>query len=137
MRGHGEDGSALTLGWTAIAACGLVLVLVLDLTAYLAAAARAQGAADAAALAAATAADPRSGATDGRTPGAAAARLARAWDVELRHCSCQHGPGSVEVTVAAAVRAVAVTRFAGRTVTATAEARLVRAPPDRGLNRPG
>lgn len=137
MRGRGEAGSALTLGWTAIAACGLVLVLVLDLTAYLAAAARAQGAADAAALAAAVAADPRSGATDGRTPQDAAARLARAWDVELRRCSCRHGPGSVEVTVAAAVRAVAVTRFAGRTVTATAEARLVRAPPDRQVSRPG
>lgn len=132
----GEDGSVLTMGWTAIAACGLALLLVLDLTAYLAAASRAQGAADAAALAAAVAADPRSGTLDARTPEQAAARLARAWHVELRRCSCRPGPHPVEITVAAPVRAIAVTRFAGRTVTATAEARLVRDTRDR-VSRPG
>ena len=42
-----QDGSVLTVGWVGVAACGLALLLVLDLTAYLAAASRAQGAADA------------------------------------------------------------------------------------------
>lgn len=121
-----EEGSVLTLGWVGLAVTGLALVLVVDLTAYAVAAGRAQAAADAAALAAVAAADPRAGSTTTVEPSVAAARAAEASGGELRRCDCRRGAGPVEVLVGVPVRAVAVTRFAGRTVTARARARLVR-----------
>lgn len=123
---RGQDGSVLALGWAGLAVTGVALVLVLDLTAYVVAAGRAQAAADAAALAAVAAADPRAGLPAPTTPEVAAARVADASGAELRRCDCRPGTGPVEVVVGVPVRAVAVTRFAGRTVTATARARLVR-----------
>lgn len=121
----GQDGSVLTVGWVGLAVTALALVLVVDLTAYLVAAGRAQAAADAAALAAAAAADPRSGVT-GTHPEAAATRVARASGAQVRRCDCRRERRSVEVVVGVPVRAIAVTRFAGRTVTARARAHLVR-----------
>lgn len=121
-----EDGSVLTLGWVGLAVTALALVLVVDLTAYEVAAGRAQAAADAAALAAAAAADHRAGLDTSGPPEVVAARVAERSGAELRRCRCRAGPGPVEVVVGVPVRAVAVTRFAGRTVTARARARMVR-----------
>ncbi len=120
-----EEGSALWLGWVGLATVGLILVLVVDLAAYLVAGARAQGAADAAALAAIAISDPRGG-LDG-DPRAAATQVAVEGGGELRRCSCALGQEEVEVTVAVPVRALAVTRFAERTATATSRAHLVPA----------
>lgn len=125
-----EDGSALLLGWTGLAVVVVVLVLVVDLTAYLVAAGRAQTAADAAALAAVAVADPRGG-VDG-VPAAAARRVAAANGGQMVRCRCAPGVRRVEVKVAVPVRAIAVSRFAGRTAAATAQARLV---PGRPLSR--
>lgn len=125
-RRHREDGSVLALGWVGLAATALALVLVVDLTAYLVAAGRAQAAADAAALAAAAAADPRSTPSGTGPPEVVAARVAERSGGELRRCRCRRGQGPAEVVVGVPVRAVAVTRFAGRTVIATARARMVR-----------
>ncbi|MFN2556207.1 MAG: pilus assembly protein TadG-related protein [Nitriliruptorales bacterium] len=119
----GEEGSALWLGWVGLATVGLILVLVVDLAAYLVAGARAQGAADAAALAAVALSDPRGGLAG--DPRAAATQVAVESGGELRRCICAHRRGEVEVTVAVPVRALAVTRFAGRVVTATSKAHLV------------
>ncbi len=121
-----EEGSALWLGWVGLATAGLVLVLVIDLAAYLVAGARAQGAADAAALAAVAVSDPRGG-LEG-DPRSVATRVAVEAGGELRECACSYGQGEVEVTVAVPVRALAVTRLAGRSVTASSKAHLV--PPD-------
>lgn len=121
-----EDGSVLTLGWVGLAVTALALVLVVDLTAYAVAAGRAQAAADAAALAAAAAADIRVGPGSAGPPEVVAARVAGRSGAELRRCRCRTGQGSVEVVVGVPVRAVAVTRFAGRTVTGTARAQMVR-----------
>lgn len=118
-----EEGSALWLGWVGLATVVLVLVLVVDLAAYLVAGARAQGAADAAALAAVVVSDPRGG-LDG-DPWSVATRVAVEAGGELRGCDCARRQGEVEVTVAVPVRALAVTRFAGRTATATSRAHLV------------
>lgn len=118
-----EDGSALWLGWVGLATTVLVLVLVVDLAAYLVAGARAQAAADAAALAAVAVSDPRSGLAG--DPRAVAARVAAESGGGLRRCDCARRRGEVAVTVAIPVRAVAVSRFAGRTVTATSRAHLV------------
>ncbi len=118
-----EEGSALWLGWVGLTTVALVLVLVVDLTAYLVATARAQGAADAAALAAVAVSDPRGGLTG--DPRTVAARVAVEAGGELRRCDCARRQGEVEVTVAIPVRALAVTRFAGRSATATARAHLV------------
>ncbi|MDP8960274.1 MAG: hypothetical protein M3N32_01395 [Actinomycetota bacterium] len=118
-----EEGSALWLGWVGLATAVLVLVLVVDLAAYLVAGARAQGAADAAALAAVAVSDPRGG-LDG-DPWAVATRVAVEAGGALRRCDCARSQREVEVTVAVPVRALAVTRFAGRTATATARAHLV------------
>lgn len=123
-----QDGSVLALGWVGLAVTAVALVLVVDLTAYLVAAGRAQAAADAAALAAAAAADRRSGIVGGGPPEVVATRVARASGAELRRCDCAYGPRPVRVVVRVPVRAVAVTRFAGRTVTARARAELVRDP---------
>ncbi len=120
-----EEGSALWLGWVGLGSVVLVLVLVVDLAAYLVAGARAQGAADAAALAAVAVSDPRGG-LDG-DPRAVATRVAVEAGGELRSCVCGHREGEVEVTVAFPVRALAVTRFAQRTATATSRAHLVPA----------
>lgn len=120
-----EEGSALWLGWVGLTTVGLILVLVVDLAAYLVAGARAQGAADAAALAAVAVSDPRGG-LDG-DPRAVAAQVAIEAGGEMRRCVCAQRQGEVEVTVDVPVRAVAVTRFAGRTVTATSKAHLVPA----------
>lgn len=121
-----EDGSVLTLGWVGLGVTALALVLVVDLTAYVVAAGRAQAAADAAALAAAAAADRRADPGGSGPPEVVAARVAGRSGAELRRCRCRPGRRSVEVVVGVPVRAVAVTRFAGRTVTATARARMVR-----------
>ncbi|HEX2027020.1 MAG TPA: hypothetical protein VHF25_03370 [Nitriliruptorales bacterium] len=122
----GEDGSALALSWAGLALAVVALVLVVDLAAYQAAALRAQGVADAAALAAVAAGHPRT--TDAADGPGRAARVARAGGADLVACRCDRGARTVEVTVAVPVRAVALTRFAGRVVRATAEARLVPTP---------
>lgn len=126
-----EDGSALVLGWTGVACTVVALLLTVDLAAYLLAGARAQAAADAAALAAVARSDARA-----RLPGdarSAARRVADANGAALRACRCHRGAAEVEVVAAVAVRALAVTRFAGRSVTATARARLVAdGPPADG-----
>jgi putative Flp pilus-assembly TadE/G-like protein len=110
-----DEGSVLWLGWSGLAVCALVLLLVLDLTAYLVAAARAQTAADAAALAAVASVRPHD----------AAQRTARANGAELLACICPRA-GPAAVVVAVDVRAVAVTRFAARRATARSRAHLVR-----------
>ncbi len=122
-----EEGSALWLGWVGLATVGLVLVLVVDLAAYLVAGARAQGAADAAALATVAVSDPRGGLPG--DPLAVATRVAVEAGGEMRNCVCAYGQEEVEVTVAVPVRAIAVTRLAGRTVSATSRAHLVPAGP--------
>lgn len=122
----GQEGSALALGWAGLGIAVVALILVVDLAAYQVAALRAQGAADAAALAAVAASHP--GTTGGGDGAGRAARAARAGGAELVTCRCDRGARAVEVTVAVPVRAVAVTRFAGRVVRATAAARLVPSP---------
>lgn len=107
----------------ALALVALCALLVVDLTAYLVAAGRAQAAADSAALAAVAAGDPRTGAPG--SPRSVAARAARAGGATLRSCDCPVGEGTVVVVVAVDVRAIAVTRFAPRTVEAHAQASLV------------
>lgn len=121
----------MTLGGTALAAVALCLVLVVDLTAYLVAGARAQTAADAAALAAVVRSDVRGGVVG--DPRAAARTVARRNGAELRRCDCSRGVGTVEVTVVVPVRAIAVTRFAARTIEARARAHLV--PPEAPIDR--
>lgn len=131
-----EDGSALWLAWPGLALTALVLVLVVDLTAYTVAAGRAQTAADAAALAAISASHPM-GSLDG-PPLIQAQRVARANGGTVRTCDCANGAERVAVTVAVPVRAVAATRFAARTAVATAQAHLVREPdppPPAGAHR--
>lgn len=125
-----EDGSALWLGMPAVALVALALLLSVDLTAYLVASERARGAADAAALAAIAASDPRAAMADpdvrmSGTPRSVAARVARGMGAELRACDCAPGRTEVEVTVVVEVRAIAVTRFAGREVEGVARAHLV------------
>lgn len=115
-----------TLAWSALAAAALCLVLVADLTAYLVAGARAQTAADAAALAAVVRSDIRGGVSG--SPSRAAETVARANGARVRRCRCALGTTVVEVTVAVPVAAIAITRFASRTVEATARAHLV--PPE-------
>ncbi|MDX1658269.1 MAG: hypothetical protein R3343_05570 [Nitriliruptorales bacterium] len=119
-----EDGGAtIAVGGTA-AVIGLVLlVIVLDITAYLAAASAAQAAADGAALAAVAVSDPR-----GRQPGsprAAAELVTTAADSRLETCRCRPGARRVEVEVSRRVDGVLITRYAARRVTARAAARLV------------
>ncbi|MBW3577697.1 MAG: hypothetical protein KY462_08170 [Actinobacteria bacterium] len=125
-----EDGSAAMLGWSAIAVTVVALVIAVDLAAYLVAAQRAQGAADAAALAAVAASHPRGGAPG--PPEHAARSVTHAAGAVLQNCRCPPGARQVTVTVEVRVRAVAVTRLAGRKVRATAQARLVR---DRNPSR--
>lgn len=119
-----EQGSAtIAVGGTA-AAIGLVLlVVILDIGAYLAAAARAQAAADGAALAAVSLSDPRG--RQAGSPRAAAERVAVANQGRLERCDCRPGTRHVKVAVSTEVRAVVITRYAARRVTAHAEARLV------------
>lgn len=123
-----EQGSVVWVGWPGVALVAVALLLVTDLAAYVVAAERAQGAADAAALATVAVSDPRGGI--GGPPRAAAARVARASGAELLGCRCRPGTEEVEVRVVTPVRAIAVTRFAGRGVEAVARARLV--PDDAG-----
>lgn len=118
-----DDGSVLWLALPAMALLALCALLVVDLTAYLVAAGRAQAAADSAALAAVAAGDPRTGAPG--SPRSVAARTARAGGATLRSCDCAAAARSVVVVVAVDVRAIAVTRFAPRTVEARARASLV------------
>lgn len=125
-----EGGSAFWVAWPTLALVALALLLAVDLAAYLVAAERAQGAADAAALAAVAASDPRARASHldgppGGSPRAVAARVARGMGAELVACDCAPGAGEVEVSVTVDVRAIAVTRFAGREVEGTARAHLV------------
>lgn len=128
-----ESGSVLMVGWTALAATAVALVLVVDLTAYVVAGAKARGAADAAALAAASAGHPEAPVSLA-DPREAARRVAAVNNARLESCSCPRGSHEVEVTVSVRVRSVAIARFAGRRVEATARARLVRVdgPSDRG-----
>jgi uncharacterized membrane protein len=128
----GEEGSVVIwLGMPAVAVLGVMLVLVVDLGAYLVASERAQAAADAVALAAAP--PCAAGAPHPAHSQTAARAVAEANQAELRALTCV--AGDAEATVAVTVRAVAVTRFAGRTVTATARARMVRSPPERTDHR--
>ncbi|MDX1620301.1 MAG: hypothetical protein R3320_04880 [Nitriliruptorales bacterium] len=101
----------------------MLLVVMLDLAAYLAAASGAQSAADAAALAAVVVSDPR-GRQHG-SPVAAATAAATNVGARLERCGCEPGSRRVEVEVSVPVRAVLITQFAARRVTARAEARLV------------
>ncbi|HEX9888209.1 MAG TPA: hypothetical protein VGA69_01925, partial [Nitriliruptorales bacterium] len=87
------------------------------------AAGRAQGAADAAALAAAAVAHPQRASRG--DPVTEARRVTADWGARLDGCRCQRGRRDVEVAVSVEVRALLVTRFAGRRVTATARATLV------------
>lgn len=117
-----ESGSALWVAWPGLAFTALVLILVVDLAAYLVAVERARSAAELAALAAASAEHPDALRRDG--PRAWAGRVARANGADLVACSCRRGSPDVTVTVSVDVRAVAVTRFAGRRIEATARATL-------------
>lgn len=126
----GEDGSILPLFGTAIACAALVLVLIVDATAYLVAASRAQAAADAAALAAIALADPRAGQLG--DPTREAARVATAASGRLEACRCGVGARSVDVAVSVAVPAIVVTRLAARRVTAVASAELRPGDPPAG-----
>lgn len=119
-----EAGSVLAFGWTAVVVAVMALVVVVDVAAYLAAFQRAQTAADAAALAAVARSDPR--ARQPGNPRTGARRVAAANDADLVSCDCRPGTRLVTVEVAMPVHAVAVTRFAARTVVATARSRLER-----------
>lgn len=123
-----EDGSAVLILAPALVAVVMLAVAVVDVTAYLTAAAGAQAAADAAALAAATARDHPTARGD---PEERARRIAAASDARLERCRCR-GSTPVEVEVSVEVRAVVITRFAGRRVHAVANAELV---PDRRAGR--
>lgn len=117
-----QTGSITTLVGVVVATGALVLLLLVDLTAYLAAASRAQAAADAAALAAIVVADPR-----GRTagdPAAVARRVATAADARVDGCVCRVGLAHVRVEASVPVPGLVVPRLAGRRVRATAEAEL-------------
>ncbi|MGH3443619.1 MAG: hypothetical protein ACRDUY_16545 [Nitriliruptorales bacterium] len=129
---NGESGSVLMVGWVGLGVAAVALVLVVDLTAYLVAGARSRAAADAAALAAVSANHPEAPEPP-LHPREAARRVAAANNARLDDCRCPRGAREVEVRVSVGVRSVAVWRFAGRRVTATARARLVHAerPPER------
>lgn len=122
---NGESGSVLMVGWVGLGVAAVSLLLVLDLTAYLVAGARSRAAADAAALAAVSANHPQAPGPS-RHPEQAARRVAAANNARLEECRCPRGAREVEVRVSVGVRSVAVSRFAGRRVEATASARLVR-----------
>lgn len=130
-----ETGSILPLFGTAVATAALVLVLVVDATAYLVAASRAQAAADAAALAAIAVADPRARAVG--DPRHEAARVASTVSARVETCACAVGARSVTVEVSVAVPAVVVGRLAARRVTAVASAELRPGPaPVQGPSGP-
>lgn len=121
---HEEDGSAtIAVGGTAAVVGIVLLVIVLDITAYLAAASNAQHAADGAALAAVAVSDPR-GRQDGSPTGAAQA-VASAAGGRVETCHCAVGTREVEVEVSVPVPSVVITRYAPRRVTARSSARLV------------
>lgn len=106
-----------------------MLVLIIDLAAYLVAAERARTAADLAALAAAGLAHPEIAVAG--DPLRQARRVATANGAELISCACGPSSGEIEVIVSVEVRAVAVTRFAGRRVQAGARAALIEVAPAR------
>jgi hypothetical protein len=115
-----ESGTATLVLPLLVWFAALVALFAIDLGAYLVAASRAQALADAAALAAIG-----SGVADGtRTPAGAAGRLVTAGGGRLERCDCDGARANVVVSMP--VPGLLAPRLGAPSVSARAEARLVR-----------